>query len=353
MFGAFGNHAASTTLSFSILPKVRCGKLCFKFRFLYSLLTAFLAILVFPLGYGGGTSETRVRNVRRWYEETKLGKKDDVIVATKFLPTLWRWTKASFFKSLRGSLDRIGVLAIDLYIIHTPIHPLPIEQFVQWASDAVDDGLVRHIGISNCNAELTRRAHAVAERNGKRIECNQIMLSLLVWNSEKHRETVQTCRELDIQIVAYSPIGQGLLTDDLTDDKFSKIRAVKMTGVQLSDLDPLRQEIRRLSLKHGRTMSQVAINWVRGHGAVPLIGCRNVKQVEDAVGSLEWVLPIGEISKLDDLSLGLSLFERPLYRRCLFVIFISMLQLAYYVELLCSSLKNWCQSFGQKREHPE
>jgi pyridoxine 4-dehydrogenase len=179
------------------------------------------------------------------------------------------------------------------------------------------------------------------------------MLNLLVWNSEKHRETVQTCRELDIQIVAYSPIGQGLLTDDLTDDKFSNIRAANMTGVQIADLDLLRQEIRRLGLKHGRTMSQVVINWVKGHGAVPLIGCQNVEQVEDAVGSLEWVLPIGEISKLDDLSLGLSLFELPLYRRCMFVLFISMLQLAYYVEQRYYSLKNWWQSIGQKHEHSE
>jgi aryl-alcohol dehydrogenase-like predicted oxidoreductase len=276
----------------------------------------------------------RVRSVKKWYEDSALdGEPEEaVVIATKFLPTLWRWTKGSFYKSLHGSLDRLGVDCIDLYFIHTPIHPLPIEYFIQWACDAVDDGLIKHIGISNCNAGLTLRADAVAKHNGKKIECNQIMLNMLVWNSAKHQEAVRTCHELGIQIVAYSPIGQGLLTDSLTEDKFSSIRAVKMTGVKYQDIQPLREKIEKISKERACTMAQVAINWVRGHSAVPLVGCRSVQQVVDATGSMGWELTKDEMEALDELSLGLSLFERPLYRRSLFVIFISLLQLAYYTE---------------------
>ncbi len=293
-----------------------------------------LLIIFVNTGYGGGTSELRVRSVKKWYEDTPLdGRKEEaVIIATKFLPTLWRWTKGSFYKSLRGSLDRLGVNCIDLYFIHTPIHPLPLEYFIQWACDAVDDGLIKHIGISNCNSDLTLRAAAVARQNGKRIACNQIMLNLLVWNSAKHQETVTTCRELGIQIIAYSPIGQGLLTDSLTEEKFAGIRAVKMTGVKHAELQPLREKIETISKERGCTMAQVSINWVRGHGAVPLVGCRDVKQVEDAAKSMDWDLTRDEVETLDKLSLGLSLFDRPLYRRGLFVVFISLLQLAYYTE---------------------
>jgi pyridoxine 4-dehydrogenase len=262
-----------------------------------------------------------------------------VVVATKFLPTLWRWTKASFYKSLQGSLDRLGVDCIDLYFIHTPIHPLPIEFFIQWACDAVDDGLIKHIGISNCNADLTVRAAALAKKNGKKIACNQIMLNLLVWGSAKHQDTVRTCRDLGIQIVAYSPIGQGLLTDSLTEEKFAGIRAVKMTGVKYMEIQALRKRLEAISVERSCTMAQVAINWVRGHGAVPLVGCRSVKQVEDAARSMDWDLTPEEMRSLDELSLGLSLFERPLYRRSLFVVFISMLQLAYYSEQNYKRLK--------------
>lgn len=227
-----------------------------------------------------------------------------------------------------------------MYFIHTPIHPLPIEYFIQWSCDAIDDGLIKHIGISNCNADLVKRAHAVATKNNKHIECNQIMLNLLVWNSSKHQETVQVCHALGIQIVAYSPIGQGLLTDNLTREKFDTIRAVKMTGVQYDgELEILRNEIYGLSKIHNKTMAQVAMNWVRGHNAIPLVGIRSTKQVQDAQDGLNWSLSSDEISKLDKLSLGLSLFERPLLRRCMFVIFISLLQLAYYTEIRYTKLK--------------
>ena len=274
------------------------------------------------------------------------GKPDsaDTVVATKYLPTLWRWTKGAFYKSLHGSLDRLGVKSIDLYFIHTPIHPLPLEYHIQWACDAVDDGLIQRIGISNCNADLCRRAHAVARRNGKHIACNQIMLNLLVWQSPKHRETVQTCQELGIKVAAYSPIGQGLLTASLTLEKFNSIRAVRMTGVQYPQLQPLRQEIERISLKYKATMAQVAMNWVRGHGAVPLVGCRTVEQVEEAYRGMTFSLSDEEMKNLDSLSLGLSLFERPLWRRCLFVFFISVMQMAYYTEQRYASLKQLFQS---------
>jgi pyridoxine 4-dehydrogenase len=174
------------------------------------------------------------------------------------------------------------------------------------------------------------------------------MLNLLVWQSEKHQETVRTCHELGIQIAAYSPIGQGLLTDDLTEQKFRTIRAVKMTGVTYPELLPLRSQLQTLSQKYKCTMAQVAINWVRGHGAVPLIGCRSVQQVEDVVDSLENELTKEEVESLDKVSLGLSVFERPLYRRSLFVVFISMLQLAYNTELWYGRMKMfWTEAFDR------
>lgn len=254
-------------------------------------------------------------------------------------------------------MKRLGVQSIDLYFIHTPIHPLPIEYFIQWACDAVDDGLIQRIGISNCNADLCKRADSIAKLNGKRIACNQIMLNLLVWQSAKHRDTVKTCQELGIQVVAYSPIGQGLLTDNLTVEKFSTIRAVKMTGVKYPELYPLREEIERISKKYSVTMAQVSMNWVRGHGAVPLVGCRSIHHVNDAKEGLSWSLNQEEVEGLDKLSLGLSLFERPLWRRFAFVIFISLLQLAYYTELRYNRLKElWLSPMptsNKKSDHEE
>ena len=276
--------------------------------------------------------------------------KERVVVATKYLPTLSKWTRSAFFSAVRGSMDRLGVDQIDLYFIHTPIHPLPIERHVQWACDAIDACLVKQIGISNCDADLTRRAEAIAVKNGKHIAVNQIMLNLLVWNSPKHQETVQTCHDLGIQIVAYSPIGQGLLTDNLTEEKFCQIRAVKMTGVKFQELAQLRQRIKELSDKYKCTMAQVSMNWVRAHDAIPLVGVRSIAQVEDAAACTNFSLTDDETKLLDSASLSLSLFERPLYRRCLFVIFISMLQIAYQYDIWYTKFSSLLSEMRYRRK---
>jgi len=107
-------------------------------------------------GYGGGTSERRLRDIRQ-----RLQSPSGLLVATKFLPTIWRLTRSAFFKSLRGSLKRLGVNCIDLYFIHTPIHPVRLEFWVQCCCDAAKQGLIRDIGLSNCNAAQVRRAAKV------------------------------------------------------------------------------------------------------------------------------------------------------------------------------------------------
>jgi aryl-alcohol dehydrogenase-like predicted oxidoreductase len=318
-------------------------------------------------GYGGGSSEIRIREVSNYYQTHYADSKasaagaaglslsvrlsdskqscSHIVVATKYLPTLWRWTQSAFDKSLRGSLNRLGVECIELYFIHTPIHPMPLENFIQWACDAANDGRIKHIGVSNCSAEQVRRADAVARRNGRRIACNQIMVNMLVWNSSKLQDTIQTCQELGVQIVAYSPIGQGLLTEGLTREKFKTIRATRITGVKFDQLQPLRDEIQALSVKYDKSMAQIAMNWVRQHGAIPLVGCRSVRHVEQAAGSCGWDLSEDDVKSLDALSLHVSIFDKPRWRRSLFVVFISVLQLAYFTEQRLSRAKKWITSW--------
>ena len=135
---------------------------------------------------------------------------------------------------------------------------------------------------------------------------------------------------------------KGLLTDNLTQDKFSSIRAVKMTGVKFDDLHELRDRLTVLARKYSCTMAQVSMNWVRGKGAVPLVGVRSVPQIEDAAGCTNFELTDEEMKSLDGASLGLSLFDRPLYRRSLFVVFISILQLVYSTDIWYTKVKKLC-----------
>ena len=120
-------------------------------------------------GYGGGSSEERLRWLRKGSSEA--------LMATKFLPTLWRWSERSFRRALSRSRERLGG-CVELYFLHTPIHPRPLEFWVGCLCRAKKEGLVREIGISNCNASQVRRACEEAKRHGQRIAANQIMFNL-------------------------------------------------------------------------------------------------------------------------------------------------------------------------------
>lgn len=101
-------------------------------------------------GYGGGTSEIRLR---------RLGlPRAGCVVATKFLPTLWRWSEASFIRALRASNTRLGVECCDVYFIHTPIHPRSPDVWVRAAARAVKLGLMKELGVSNFDAASIRAA---------------------------------------------------------------------------------------------------------------------------------------------------------------------------------------------------
>jgi pyridoxine 4-dehydrogenase len=105
------------------------------------------------------------------------------------------------------------------------------------------------------------------------------MFSLLDFGSAELQKTVETCRELNVTVIAYSPIGQGLLTDKLTQESFKSNRPARMLRLSWDQLTPLRSALKQIADKHEKSMAQVAINWCVCHGTVPLVGCRSVQQV--------------------------------------------------------------------------
>jgi len=290
-------------------------------------------------GYGGGTSEIRVKEVLHRMKKLR-GEIPETIVATKFLPTIWRYTRSSFFRAVRNCAKRLGVDCIDLFFIHSPVHPLKLEFWVQCAADAANQGLIKAIGLSNFNAEQVLRAHKVAQASGQQIAANQIMFSLLDYKSLKLQETERMCQDLGITVIGYASIGQGLLTDQLTRERFEdgSIRAVRMTGCSWEELQPLRGKLEEIAQARGKTMAQVAMNWVISKGHIPLVGCKKRRHAEESVGALDFRLTAAEVAALDALALPYSTLEKPRWRRQLFVVIISVLIAAYRVERLGARL---------------
>lgn len=104
-------------------------------------------------GYGGGSGERRIGDVLRRHP----GLVENAVIATKFLPTLWRWTTNSLLVAVRESNKRLGISSCPLYFIHTPVHPMPLEHWVRACCVAQERGYIKAIGLSNCNASQVQR----------------------------------------------------------------------------------------------------------------------------------------------------------------------------------------------------
>ena len=166
-----------------------------------------------------------------------------------------------------------------------------------------------------------------------------------------------TCDELDVSIIAYNSLGQGLLTDNLTEEKFNSNKPAKMIGIGWADIIPLRLKLRQIANVHSNTkttkdggktdekkrvsMAQVALSWCRAKGTIPLVGCRSKQQAEDTLASLLLELSSEEVKSLDELALKRCTLDSPAWRRKLFVV------LAGVVMTACRWLDFW--GFGEDR----
>ncbi|MCX7671456.1 MAG: aldo/keto reductase, partial [Anaerolineae bacterium] len=117
--------------------------------------------------YGRGQAE---RFLGRFMAESRTRP----LIATKFMPFPWRLGKGRLRQALHDSLARLGLEQVDLYQIHWPFPPVPIETWMDALADAVEAGLVRAVGVSNYNVAQMRRAHAALARRGIPLASNQV-----------------------------------------------------------------------------------------------------------------------------------------------------------------------------------
>jgi aryl-alcohol dehydrogenase-like predicted oxidoreductase len=247
--------------------------------------------------YGSGQSE---RLVGRFISTSQ----QPVMVATKFLPFPWRLRKQNLLDALRASLDRLGLKQVDLYQIHFPFPPMPIETWMDGLADAVQAGFVRAVGVSNCSVEQMRRAHVALAKRGVVLASNQVEYSLLHRNPERNG-LMQTCREMSVTLIAYSPIRKGVLSGKYTPENrpTGTFRSSLANRDYLARVQPLITLLLEIGQAHGgKTPSQVALNWVMCKGALPIPGAKNVRQAQENAGALGWQLSESEMAALDAVS---------------------------------------------------
>lgn len=248
--------------------------------------------------YGRGRSE---RFLGRFMAESRTRP----IIATKFMPLPWRLGKGSLRRALDASLERLGLEQVELYQIHWPFPPVPIETWMDALADAVEAGLVRAVGVSNYNVAQMRRAHAALARRGIPLASNQVHYSLLHRDPER-TGLLDACRELGVTLIAYSPLEQGLLSGKYGPQNSPPgLRGQRYRASYLARIQPVVETLRVIGERHGKSPNQVALNWLICKGAVPIPGAKNARQVQENAGALGWRLKAEEVAALDEVTAAL------------------------------------------------
>lgn len=244
--------------------------------------------------YGNGQSEKLLASF-----EDPLSP---VILATKFMPFPWRWSSGALRSALKDSLNRLGRARVELYQIHWPLPPIALEVWANALGDAVDAGLTQAVGVSNYSTVQMRRTHEKLRERGIPLASNQVQYSLLCRDPERN-DLLKTCQDLGITLIAYSPLGMGLLTGKYTPDHPPSGARSLTSRSKLAAVQPLVALLKDIGHSHeGKTPAQVALNWVMCKGAVPIPGAKNLHQAQENAGALGWRLSADEVQALDQVS---------------------------------------------------
>jgi aryl-alcohol dehydrogenase-like predicted oxidoreductase len=225
-----------------------------------------------------------------------------VIVATKFFPIPYRFTKNSVMRALRGSLARLGLERVDLYQLHWPSPVVSIETYVEGLAMAVQAGLAKNVGVSNYNMEQMERASKVLAKHKIPLASNQVEYHLLDHSAERSG-LLDRCNEMGVRMIAYSPLAMGLLTGKYTAETPPAGARGRKYAAILKDLPPLIALMAEIGKGHGeKTPGQVALNWVICKGGLPIPGAKTAAQAQQNVGAIGWRLTPEEIQALDGAS---------------------------------------------------
>jgi len=240
--------------------------------------------------------------------ETFLGKliptsSKKLKIATKMMPFPWRLSPHALRNALKNSLKRLNLPKVDLYQIHWPLPPVPIETWMKQMVEVYNEGLIGAIGVSNYDLDKTQTASEALQKSGLKLASNQVEYHLLERRIEKNG-LMKYCFDNGIKVIAYSPLAMGILSGKYTPDNPPKgARATQYSRDFLSRIQPLIKELKIIGQDHdGKTASQVALNWTICKNTLPIPGAKNARQAAENCGSTGWKLSEKEMERLDQVS---------------------------------------------------
>ncbi|MEV4618527.1 aldo/keto reductase [Asanoa sp. NPDC049573] len=236
------------------------------------------------------------------------GRRDDYVIATKFGQLSHRGndvvreldsSPANIRIAVEGSLRRLGIDHIDLLYQHRVDPSVPIEETVGELAKLNEEGKVLHIGLSEAKAETIRRAHATHPITALQSEYS-------LWTRDPEDDVLPVLRELGIGLVAYSPLGRGFLTGQITKPSDLPSDDFRSTIPRFSEDNFAKNfrivdEVKAVARDVGATPAQVAIAWLyaQGDDIVPIPGTTKVSRLEENAVAESLVLTDEQVSRLN------------------------------------------------------
>ncbi len=255
------------------------------------------------IGYQSGTSEQYVGRAL-W----DFAKRDEVVVATKFLPRTQEEIAAGITgqqhieRMINKSLANLGMDYVDLYIYHMWDYQTPLYDIMEGLNNIVKAGKARYIGISNCFAWQLAKANALAEKEGfAKFISIQGHYNLIF--REEEREMAKLCAEDHIAMTPYSALAGGRLakapgetSKRLEEDSYAKFK-YDATAKQDSVIIGRVEEIAK---KHGVSMTEISLAWLLKKVTAPVVGATKLSHIEGAVKAVDFTLPEEENAYLEE-----------------------------------------------------
>jgi len=237
------------------------------------------------------------------------GRRDQVLLATKCglvaggtgQPNGRDGSPAHIRAACAASLERLGVRTIDLYYLHRVDPRTPIEESVRAMASLVDDGKVRHLGLSEVSAQTLRRAHAVHPITAVQSEYS-------LWTRDPEDAILAACRELGVGFVPFSPLGRGFLSgavrtlDGLPSNDFRRTLP-RFEAANFQRNLGLADGLGSIASDVGCSPAQLALAWVlaQGDDIVPIPGTKRVRYLEENVAATELRLTRATLDRLEGL----------------------------------------------------
>lgn len=259
--------------------------------------------------YSKGASEEITGRAIRGHD------REDIVLATKFRfpmgngPNDSGASRKHIVAACEASLRRLGTEYIDLYQIHCWDAHTPLEETLSALDDLVREGKVRYIGASNFTGWQIERSLRISEREGlARFECLQPQYSLIVRDIE--REVLPVCREERLGVIPWSPLAGGFLTGKYSREEAppEDTRMASWTDTWERHATPEKFDVvdrlAEIARERGKEPAQVALNWVKDRPGItsPIIGARNLGQLEKNLEATGWSLSAEELESLEEVA---------------------------------------------------